>query len=200
MSEAPDRNIRTANVPDNAPLAHSPHQKILDRWEKWKAMGSPRPHEVNKNMVNVFVCADGHETVTRDMAQGVTPALIPCLHPGCQLDAPGARYMVPDAEELLEKGGKWVYRWVRLQVQDVPSNDYTYWKQGGLLLKYGINDTLVWDNGKRLSRLQRRHKERVKVQVQGRFKQQLAKAFVDTVKAHVKAGEEPPLPPTEGKA
>lgn len=189
-------SMREANTQEKVEQAQPP-QAILDRWEKWKAMGSPKIQDANPDMVNVFVCGDGHETVTRDTRKGVTPALIPCLHPGCKLDAISARYMVPDAKELLEKGGKWVYRWVRPNVQHVPTNDFKWWQQGGLLLMYGINSTLVWDNGKRYTQQQAQQAARRTVEVKDKFRRNMKRALIDTIKAHKDKGEEPPMPAPE---
>lgn len=86
----------------------------------------------SRNRINVYICAYGHQTVTLDADEGVTPFIIGCDRRNCGLDARSSFYH--DSLQDREPTHEWytpseaeqrkLDRWTREHVQ-----------KGGLILR-----------------------------------------------------------------
>ena len=60
-----------------------------------KPIPEPYPLNPNRPLINVYTCPKGHDLVTVDMAEGVTPFMVACRRRGCTEMAESGFYMGP---------------------------------------------------------------------------------------------------------
>lgn len=83
--------------------------------------------------VNVYTCSAGHETITVDVAEGVTPFFISCRADDCRHYAASGFYTCSQ----YEKATHMFYRPSPEEVARLKLDDewLEHWKKGGLILK-----------------------------------------------------------------
>lgn len=90
-------------------------------------MGYIKPHEPEfKPRLNIYSCADGHDTVTIDKDHGTTPMFMDCKT--CGKQATSHWYNVP-------KGLIPTWEWYKPNISDVNDYEMDHVLSGGLLLR-----------------------------------------------------------------
>lgn len=91
--------------------------------------------------INIYQCKAGHNTVTVDGAEGMTPFKMRCREPGCELDCKSSMYplgldLLPEYEWVKPTAEQIESDLVRLRRHSLPT-EFTekYYADGGLLLQ-----------------------------------------------------------------
>lgn len=103
----------------------------------------PEPVAAYKGRFNVYVCSEGHTTVTKDLDNGTTPMLLVCRATGREGDCDEMAYSrgYPEGDvpaEYLEHYEQRGWDWYRPDAQEMRTLSGAYLHhvaQGGLLLK-----------------------------------------------------------------
>lgn len=82
-----------------------------------------------KAVINVYQCRNGHQSITEDVADGVTPMIIGCLAEGCRESATSRWYMV---DQTLKATHEW---YLPVSFRHVSRAEREHVRQGGLLLR-----------------------------------------------------------------
>lgn len=93
--------------------------------------------------INVYVCPQGHRTITQNKDEGTTPFMILCKHEGCKQDKANPLNASPGAAELAKSSFYRVdqmlvaeWEWYRPSKQEALTKaEREYVKHGGLLLR-----------------------------------------------------------------
>lgn len=79
--------------------------------------------------INVYECEKGHQTITRDCEEGVTPFMIECEHDGCEELAKSKFYQV---DQTLTPTHEW---YKPSNYVGLHNDEIDHVKRGGLLLR-----------------------------------------------------------------
>lgn len=83
-----------------------------------------------KGKINVYVCPNGHQTITIDIDEGTTPFMMGCRHEDCKQMARSSMYN--DAVQSLTPEWEW---YKPKNIKRVPKNFRDHVSMGGLLIR-----------------------------------------------------------------
>lgn len=85
--------------------------------------------ETQQLKINIYECEKGHQTITRDCEEGVTPFMIECTHEGCDLMARSNFYQV-------DQNATPSYEWYKpSNYVGLHNDEIEHVKKGGLLMR-----------------------------------------------------------------
>jgi hypothetical protein len=87
---------------------------------------------MERKLINAYECFFGHQTITKDLDEGVTPFIIGCGHSGCGGEA--RSYMYPDWAQDMTPTYEW-YRPSDPELKKLHQWDREHVRKGGLILR-----------------------------------------------------------------